>query len=786
MTKQCCESTSPPPVRKSNPTVAVIGNPNCGKSTLFNSITGIKQKVGNWPGVTVERREGQASVNDTQFTLVDLPGVYALDTDRQSVDEQIARDYILSGQADVLLIVADASNLERSLFLISQLLESNMPAVLALNMMDVAKSRGMEIDLDALSDAISCPVIPTMARQNKGIQPLLSALSICLTNKQTTAFNVPYPDIISGAVTQIVETFTSTNNTLTFAKNWQALQCLEGYYSAIATDDIKELSQRLQKDIHAHTGEDADTLIAASRYEFAHTLIAGVVAQSTQVGPTWSDRVDKVVLNNYLGLPVFFLAIYLMFSITINFGGALIDFFDITAGALFVDGLKIQLQNLGFPNWFQVLLADGLGGGIQVVATFIPIIATLYFCLSILEDSGYMARAAFVMDRFMRKLGLPGKAFVPLIVGFGCNVPSIMATRTLEKQRDRIMTVMMAPFMSCGARLSVYALFAAAFFPQSGQNIVFLLYILGITAAIFTALLLKSSVLEGESDGFLIELPPYHRPAVKSLLIHTWERLKGFVMEAGKFIVMMVMVINVLNSVGTDGSFGNENSSNSVLSEVSKTFTPVFEPMGIQQENWPAIVGIFSGLLAKEVVVGTLDAVYSNLEGDVGNDDETFSLSAKVSEALSITQDNLSDAFQNMGDPLGLRTLDANSNIEEAAAQQEVSHALFGTLVKYFDGKIGAFSYLLFILLYVPCVAAIAAVQRETGTRWALFSVFWSLYLAYSMATSFYQIATFSSHPTQSLLWVGAFSVGFLAIWLTLRQMGQKLLAINPSIPTSA
>jgi ferrous iron transport protein B len=238
--------------------------------------------------------------------------------------------------------------------------------------------------------------------------------------------------------------------------------------------------------------------------------------------------------------------------------------------------------------------------------------------------------------------------------------------------------------------------------------------------------------------------------------------------------------------VGTDGSFGNENRSNSVLSEVSKTFTPVFEPMGVQADNWPAIVGIFSGLLAKEVVVGTLDAVYSNMEGHNKTDESTFSLQATFAEAVATTQANLKDAFQNMGDPLGLRTLDANSNIEEAAKEQEVSHALFGTLVKYFDGKIGAFSYLLFILLYVPCVAAIAAVKRETGTRWALFSVFWSLYLAYSMATSFYQIANFSSHPTQTIIWVSLFSVGFFGIWLTLRQMGRQLLAINPSLPTSA
>ncbi|PCI22826.1 MAG: ferrous iron transporter B [Piscirickettsiaceae bacterium] len=785
MTKQCCDTGSPLALSQRRPVIAVIGNPNCGKSTLFNAITGVKQKTGNWPGVTVERREGLAKAHGQDIVLVDLPGVYALDSDRQALDEQIARQYILSGEADALLIVADASNLERSLFLSIQLLETGIPAILALNMMDVAKTRGMDIDIESLSSSLGIPVIATMARQNKGIKDLLKELINILQRTQHTHLKIDYPSIINAAIDDIIPTLNDSQQPQ-FIQYWHALQCLENYFSPSTTEQTQEICQQLQAAIKEQTSEDADSLIAASRYQFAHDLTADVVTQSSSTEQTWSDRVDKVVLSDLFGLPIFFFAIYLMFSITINFGGALIDFFDITAGALFVDGLRIQLQNLGFPSWFQVLLADGLGGGIQVVATFIPIIATLYFCLSILEDSGYMARAAFVMDRFMRKLGLPGKAFVPLIVGFGCNVPSIMATRTLEKQRDRIMTVMMAPFMSCGARLSVYALFAAAFFPHSGQNIVFLLYIVGIGAAIFTALLLKKTVLDGESDSFLIELPPYHRPAIKSLLIHTWERLKGFVLEAGKFIVMMVMVINILNSVGTDGSFGNENSSKSILSEVSKTFTPIFKPMGIQDDNWPAIVGIFSGLLAKEVVVGTLDAVYSNLEGQPTQDADSFSLIGKFNEAITTTGENLTDAFQNMGDPLGLRTLDAGGSIENAAAEQDVSHALFGTLVKYFDGKIGAFSYLLFILLYVPCVAAIAAVKRETGTRWALFSIFWSLYLAYGMSTLFYQIATYANHPTQTAIWIAVVSLGFFAIWLTLRQMGQQILGMNTNTTSNA
>lgn len=776
MSKPCCETNAPTSTPSKHPTVAVIGNPNCGKSTLFNVITGIRQKTGNWPGVTVERREGQAKVGQQAFTLVDLPGVYALDADREALDEQIARQYILSGEADLLLLVIDATNLERSLYLISQLLETALPVVLALNMMDVAKSRHMEIDIDLLSDSLGCPVIPIMARKNKGVSLLLDSLAQQLEAPKPHSFQIEYPSIINEAIDKITPTL---NDSVTiFPRQWHAAQCLEGYYSPSTVPHSEVLCQQLQADIRQQSGEDADSLLAASRYEFAHQLTNLVVKQVKSLGSTWSDRVDKAVLSDIWGLPIFFFSIYLMFSLTINFGGALIDFFDILSGTIFVDALKIQLESLGLPNWFQVVFADGLGGGIQVVATFIPIIAILYFCLSILEDSGYMARAAFVMDRFMRKLGLPGKAFVPLIVGFGCNVPSIMATRTLEKQRDRVMTVMMAPFMSCGARLSVYALFAAAFFPHSGQNIVFLLYLVGIAAAIFTALLLKSTVLAGESESFLIELPPYHLPAIKSLLIHTWEKLKGFIVEAGKFIILMVMLITVLNSIGTDGSFGHENSSNSVLSLTSKTFTPAFEPMGIEEKNWPAIVGIFSGLLAKEVVVGTLDAVYSNLEGLSSNENqEEFSFKERFKLALTVTNENINNAFQNIGDPLGLRVIKSDNTIDNAAEEQEVSHALFGTLVSYFNGKAGAFSYLLFILLYVPCVAALAAIKRETGTRWLVFATLWSLFLAYSMATSFYQLATFDQHPTQTLLWLSGFAFGFLIIWLILRSIGQQLLS---------
>jgi ferrous iron transport protein B len=304
---------------------------------------------------------------------------------------------------------------------------------------------------------------------------------------------------------------------------------------------------------------------------------------------------------------------YLMFLFTINVGGAFIDFFDGVAGAFFVDGLGELMSAAGSPDWLRVLVADGAGAGLQVVATFIPIIAALYLFLSVLEDSGYMARAAFVMDRFMRAIGLPGKAFVPLIVGFGCNVPAIMATRTLENERERKLTILMNPFMSCGARLPVYALFAAAFFPQSGQNVVFALYLIGIGVAILTGLLMKQSLLPGSSSGFMMELPPYHLPTLKGVLLRAWDRVRLFVKEAGQVIVVMVLALNVLNSIGTDGTFGNENTEQSLLSETARILTPAFTPLGVQEDNWPAVVGIFSGILAKEVVVGTLDSLYTRV-----------------------------------------------------------------------------------------------------------------------------------------------------------------------------
>ena len=474
-----------------------------------------------------------------------------------------------------------------------------------------------------------------------------------------------------------------------------------------------------------------------------------------------SDKIDQWVLGSWTGLPIFLGIMYLLFLFSINFGGALIDFFDLSVQALFVDGGRVVLSSIGSPEWLITLLAEGIGGGIQVVATFIPIIGALFLFLTLLEESGYMARAAFVMDHLMRKVGVSGKAFVPLVIGFGCNVPGIMAARTLSSHRERIIAVMMAPFMSCGARLAVYALFAAAFFPIGGQNIVFLLYIIGVIFALLTALLLKKTVLKGDVDDFFMELPTYHIPLWKNVLLNTWNKLKSFVFGAGKIIIIVVTCINIINSVGTDGSFGNQDSENSVLSATAKTLTPIFHPMGITQENWPATVGILTGLLAKEVVVGTLDALYSKIDQDDADQpeaEEVFDLSKALLAALATIPANLKDAAANLADPLGLGAIGEVKNLERAAEDQAIDVITFGAMVSRFDGKVGAFAYLLFILLYFPCVAATGAMVREAGRNWALVGVLWTTGLAYSVAVIFYQLATITQHPIASLVWLGSLS----------------------------
>jgi ferrous iron transport protein B len=722
--------------------VALLGNPNAGKTTLFNRLTGAKQRTGNWPGVTVERKEGRFNLQDREIHVVDLPGTYSLESGNSSEDEQIARQFVHENPDHLYINVLDASTLQRGLYLTTQLCELGVPVLVILNMMDVATKRGMQFDLEQLSATLGCPVLPVSLRKNADMQVLHEAI-LHYDFDAVSALDIPYTEAIEAGLKAIQSAEDVDKGTAVYYlqhpdKSPSDYDYLDGY----------------RKTIEATTNEEIDFLVADARFEYSNQLAQAVITEQGKVSRTFSDKLDKWVLGRWTGLPIFLLSMYLLFLFSINIGGAFIDFFDLSVQTLLVDGGHYWLASIGSPEWLNTILADGIGGGVQVVATFIPIIAALFLFLTLLEESGYMARAAFVMNRFMQKIGLSGKAFVPLIIGFGCNVPGIMATRTLESQRERILTVLMSPFMSCGARLAVFALFAAAFFPVGGQNIVFLLYLIGIAFAIFTAFIMKKTLLRGEADDFFMELPAYQIPLLKNVLLNTWAKLKGFVLGAGKIIVIVVALINIANSLGTDGSFGNHDSENSVLSATAKVVTPVFSPMGIEEDNWPATVGIITGLLAKEVVVGTLDALYSNMADDAAQEVDEYNLIGGLQEAISTVPANLSDALQSFTDPLGLGAVQDVENVEQAAEEQEVGTETFGAMVSKFNGQVGAFAYLLFILLYFPCVAATGAIFKETGRNWTILGVFWSTGLAYGAAVMFYQLATIAVHPLSSLLWI--------------------------------
>ncbi len=597
--------------------VGVVGNPNCGKTTLFNVLTGSKQHVGNWPGVTVEKKTGEYSFDNKQIELVDLPGTYSLEAadDQVSLDEKVARDFVASREADLIINIIDASNIERNLYLTSQLIEMRVPMILVLNMMDAVKQRGIKVDCDFLAQQLGCPVIPISASTRNGIPALKAQINFAAIVKPVPSVKINYVKALEQAIEEISPDLIEIAEHHQCDLRWLAVRLLEDDTLAkeFAGMSLMPTVAKLQRRVEAETDDEIDILAADARYGFVNELIQGAVCKLNEVSRHATEKIDQIVLNRFLGIPIFLLVMYTMFMFTINIGSAFVDFFDQLVGALLVDGLGLVFTDLNMPQWLNVLISKGAGGGIQVVATFIPIIGFLFMFLSALEDSGYMARAAFVMDRFMRMIGLPGKSFVPMIVGFGCNVPAIMATRTLENQRDRILTNLMNPFMSCGARLPVYALFAAAFFPVGGQNLVFGLYLLGIVVAVITGLIMRHTLFKGESAPFIMELPAYHLPTLRGVFIRTWDRLKSFLFNAGKVIVPMVLVLNFLNALGTDGSFGQENSNKSVLSEIGRGLTPAFKPMGIEKDNWPATVGIFTGVLAKEAVVGTLDALYSQL-----------------------------------------------------------------------------------------------------------------------------------------------------------------------------
>jgi ferrous iron transport protein B len=735
--------------------VGLVGNPNCGKTTLFNALTGARQRVGNWAGVTVERKEG---VCHKKFKVVDLPGTYSLmvASMQLSQDERIANDYIHAQHGRVIVNIIDASNIERNLYLTLQLLEMGAPVVVALNMMDMVRKKGLRIDIQQLEQHLGCPVVPIEMNRKRGLEQLKAAIIQRAEKTEPVCVPFAYPATIERSLDAIIATFTPTIDRL-YARS-TAVRLLENdvLASASASAITRDEVRLRQEVIYQGLDEEVDVLIADARYAYITDLIAACVCKNAQRQHRATQVLDNVLLNRFLGIPIFVVVMYCMFLFAINIGGAFQDLFDQVSDVLFVQAPAHYLVLWHAPGWVVALVAQGVGKGINTVLTFIPVIGAMFLFLSFLEHSGYMSRAAFVVDRLMRAIGLPGKSFVPMIVGFGCNVPAVLATRTLENKRDRILTVLMSPFMSCGARLAIFAVFTAAFFPEGGQNIVFALYIIGITVAILTGLILRKTLLKGEPAPFVLELPMYHLPSFKSMLMLTWHRLRNFIFKAGKLIIPICVLLGFLNAWSVGGGL-TDGSAQSLLSVVGRALTPIFSPMGLDRDNWPATVGLLSGVLAKEVVVGTLNTLYA--QGlHLGQYVTDFQLWPGLQSALFTVPHNIMHLGESLLHPMA-----------GGVPAHDLSQGAMGQMYTRFDGKRGAFSYLLFVLLYFPCVSTVAAMARELGKSWAWFSVAWTTGVAYGAAVVFYQLATFLAHPWTTLAWVVGIALSFVCVLLAMK-----------------
>ncbi|BDY03008.1 ferrous iron transport protein B [Ferrimonas sp. YFM] len=728
---------------------ATVGNPNSGKSTLFNALTGNNVSVGNWAGVTVDKKVGKLNLAGKSAEITDLPGLYDLEAaDGDAfIDEKISREFLLGQEIDLLVNVVDVSQLERNLYLTTQLRELNVPMLLVLNKCDVTERRGIKVDTDALEKRLGCKVVQISAKTEAGPKQVKEAMSaMAKANEACEPLAIDLGAAVEQSVTE-----------------------LGGGRASAITRLLSQADEAAQQASNRLVAQDISPAehIADRRYQFIGELIQSVLSKPSVI-KSMTEKLDHYALSPMTGVPIFLGMMYLTFMFAINIGASFIDFFDIVAGAIFVDGSALLLESAGLPDWVGAIVSDGVGAGIQTVATFIPVVAFLYIALSILEVSGYLARAGFVIEGVMQKIGLPGKAFVPLIVGFGCNVPAVTATRALDTKRERIVTAMMAPFMSCGARLPVYALFVAAFFPENGQNLVFALYLIGIVAAILTGLLLRHTLLPGEASQGFMELPDYEMPTLGAIGRRTWQRTKQFVLGAGKTIVIVVTILSFFNSMGTDGSFGNQDSENSVLSAAAQVVTPVFDPMGVKEENWPATVGVITGIFAKEAVVGTLNSLYSQ-----GGEEEAgeFSLIGAVNEGLATIPENMFGIAWD--DPLGLNIGDAQDT-DAMGEEFGFEAATLKNLEAQFETGAAAFAYLLFILMYTPCAAVLGAMAGEFGSRWTAFSAVYTFVVAYATATLFYQASRLVEEPAHALFHIGIILMLLVAGIAYLRKVGKR------------
>ena len=730
-------------------TLALAGNPNTGKSTVFNALTGLQQHVANWPGKTVEKKEGLCTrVSGVEMTIVDLPGAYSLSA--YSPEEIIARDYILQEHPQVVVNVVDALNLERNLYLTVQLLEMGANLVLAINMLDSATAAGLQIDYARLAALLGgIPVVPLTARRGIGLDELLACvLSAAQQPRGRPPFQLDYGREIEAEIAQVcaVSKQNSASALLEPAPGadqqaaagwavllprWRAIKLLEGEgdvleQAAPAADRqaVQQAVQRSQGRLRQFFGDDVDIAITDQRYGF----VRGAARQITrQAGPgrlDLTDRIDGVVTHRWLGIPFFLAMMYLIFHLVQNVSTPYLDWVDGVINGPLAHGVSALLSQLHAPAWLQSLLVDGVLAGVGSVLAFVPGLLVLYFFLSLLEDSGYMARAAFVMDKAMAWIGLHGKSFVPMILGFGCAVPAIYATRTLENRRDRILTALLVPLMSCSARLPVYVVFGLAFFRQQSGTLIWALYATGIAVAALAGLLLSKTVLRQQADSaFVLELPPYRLPTWHSVRVHMWANVSDFVRKAGSLIFVASLLIWLLLNL----PWGVQDQRQSLFGQISHAIAPALTPAGFGR--WDAAGALVTGLVAKEVVVSTLAQIYAP-----SLPPPSPTAASAGAELLGIVT-GLGDATVQAGRTL----LSLAPGLGSLAPAAPVSDTALSSALRQHFTPLSGISYLVFVLLYVPCVATLGAIKAEFGWRWAALSAFYQTGIAYLLAVLVFQ-----------------------------------------------
>lgn len=716
----------------SNITIALAGNPNCGKTTLFNALTGASQYVGNWPGVTVEKKEGRLK-GHRNIIIEDLPGIYSLSP--YTLEEVVSRNYLVTDHPSLILNLVDGSNLERNLYLTTQLCELGVPVIIALNMMDIVRKRGDRIDTEKLSRDLGCQVVEISALKGTGVRELVDAVVKTANAEDAQAPRaVHFPAPLEKTIGEIEGII--TGKCLDQQKKWFAVKVFERDQKvadqlALTPDEQSRINGIIES-MEREMDDDSESIITNERYNSIARITRDSVVKASAGSLTGSDRIDRIITNRWLGLPIFAVVMWAVYYISIQTVGAWgTDWANDTFfGEWVPEWVGGLLESANCAPWLESLIQDGVIAGVGAVLGFLPQMAVLFLCLGILEDCGYMARVAFIMDRIFRKFGLSGKSFIPMLVSMGCGVPGIMATRTIENEKDRRMTIMTTTFIPCGAKTPIIALIAGAFFPENSW-VAPGAYFIGVGAIILSGLILKKTAMfAGDPSPFVMELPIYHIPAWKNVIIHAWDRCKAFVQKAGTVIFVSSALIWFLSSYNWKADSVEQNDS--MLASIGNVAAPVFQPLGWGE--WKPTMATITGLIAKENVVGTFGVLYA----DGGSGEEE----AAGEPAPSAEAQEMSPAGQelqaSLAEASGESAAEAEEEEDEDAEIRETGDRLVQAGAFTF---LSAFSFMIFNLLCAPCFAAMGAIRREMNSaKWTFFAIGYMCALAYGLAFLIYQL----------------------------------------------